>query len=316
LSYRFKLAGLDLKLSNNRGHRILYFHQVTLENPPYYDGGISPERFLELLFAVRKLGFRFIPLEEALSSQTALRGTVSLCSDDGLACNYHSVLPILEDLGIGLCVFLIGKCIDNKDFAWNHLLMLLRSQVSDTGLQAVLPEIQSKFSLHDTGLISSTLFSVAQERRDELIAYLWERFGLSDPYDILHKEQPFLSSAQLSEMSLKGVTLALHSHTHADLSRLGFKDLKQELLLNIEALEQRSLPWQPWLAFPYGRQCSMEHMRKLRQELGIERFFGIRFQSGDNRPEDLLWQRIGMETDGFTTWRDLLLKPFVRRLKG
>ena len=316
MRYRDRFAGLNLKPAHRCGHRVLYFHQIAADNPTWYDGGISPERFYKLLEAVQKLGFSFISLEEALASKKPLNGTVSLCSDDGFASNYHSVMPILETLGVKLSLFLVGKCIDNGDFAWNHLLALLRTSVNDVRLRAVLPELQRIFNLKDMGNMALTLFSVAQDRRDELITWLWERFQLPGSDDLLMKERPFLSSAQLREMSYKGVALALHSHSHADLSRLRYPELKQELLHNIAALERHNLPWHPWLAFPYGRQVSMEHMLGLREELGIKRFLGIRFVVGDNRPDDLLWQRISLETGGFTPWRDLLLKPVVRRLKG
>jgi len=121
---------------------------------------------------------------------------------------------------------------------------------------------------------------------------------------------------QIREMSSKGVSLALHSNSHADLSRLAYPELKQELLLKIAALERYQLPWQPWLAFPYGRQIGMENMLRLRGELGIQCLFGIRYVTGNNLPNDLLWQRIGLETDGFAPWREMLLKPVARRLKG
>lgn len=111
------------------------------------------------------------------------------------------------------------------------------------------------------------------------------------------------------------MALALHSNSHADLSRLAYPELKQELLLNIVALEHHKLPWQPWLAFPYGRQIGMEDMLRLRGELGIQRFWGIRCVTGDNHPNNLLWQRIGLETDGFAPWLEMLLKPVARRLK-
>jgi peptidoglycan/xylan/chitin deacetylase (PgdA/CDA1 family) len=305
----------SLKPARRCGHRILYFHQIATEKVAWYNGGISPERFYELLEAVQRLGFRFISLEEALFSKTPLKGTASLCSDDGLATNYN-VMPVLDSLGIKLTLFLIGKCIDNGSFAWNHRLALLRARVRDVSLKAILPELQSLFNLKDMGNISSTLFGVAQDRRDELIDWLWERFQLPSSEELVQTARPFLGVDQLREMSSRGVALALHSHSHADLSRLAYPELKQELLLNIAALECYKLPWQPWLAFPYGRQVSKEYMLRLRGELGIQRFLGIRFVTGDNRPNELLWQRIGLETDGFTPWREMLLKPVARRLKG
>jgi len=191
---------------------------------------------------------------------------------------------------------------------------MIRSYIDGPRLISVQSELSSRFGLGRGLDIGPALFSVPYQLRDELIKWLWERFDLPDPALVLREKQPFLSLSQLHSLRDQGVEFALHSHSHADTSRLGYEELKAEIMDNIGAFDEYNLPWQPWLAFPYGRECSLQAMIRLRQELGIQSFFGIRCRWQDNRPGDLLWQRSGIEAEGFNIWRDLYAKPVYRSL--
>ena len=107
----------------------------------------------------------------------------------------------------------------------------------------------------------------------------------------------------------------MHSHTHADLSRLSYSELREEMLANIQAFGELDLPFQPWLALPYGREIPAVSMQSLKKELGITRFFGIRSHIADNVAHNILWQRISIEAEGFDPILDLQVKPLLRRPK-
>lgn len=295
---------------------MLYFHQIGRGSFPYYDRGIPAERFEELLKSLRNKGFTFISIQETLESKTSLKGTLSLCSDDGFASNHTAALPILKALKIPFTLFMNGCSIDNSRMAWNHALAFLRARISEPALRAMLPGLVSRFGLTETGDPGSTLFSVSYQRRDEMIDWLWEHFDLPDRDRSLKIDQPFLSLEQTRELISCQADIALHGNSHADLSRLSYSEIRDEIVNNIKALEAARLQWKPWLAFPFGRQCSTRNMEKLRRELGIERFFGIRCRWNDNRPRELLWQRCSIETESFNPWRDLLLKPLYREARS
>ena len=298
------------------GHRVLYFHLIGRGDFPIYEGGIPAERFEALLINLRNKGFAFISIQEALESKTSLKGTISLCSDDGFASNYSVTLPILKVLRIPFTLFINGCSIDNSRMAWNHSLAYLRTRISEPALRAMLPGLVSRFGLTETGDPDSTLFTVGYQRRDEMIDWLWEHFELPDQKKLLNENKPFLSVEQLRNLTSGQADIALHGNTHADFSRLSYSEIRDEIVNNIKALEDVKLQWKPWLAFPYGRQCSTWNMDKLSRELGIERFFGIRCRWNDNRPGELLWQRCSIEMESFNPWRELMLKPLYRELRS
>ncbi|MGI6198352.1 MAG: polysaccharide deacetylase family protein [Candidatus Cloacimonadaceae bacterium] len=296
--------------------KVLYFHHVGSRRSPYYTLNISAPALRKLLGYLISSGFSFISLRDALESRNVSGRHICLCSDDGFASNYEQALPILKELRIPLTLFLPGMCMDNRAFAPNHLFAYLRTQVSDHQLHKELPGLAAKFGLKQSDSISGTLFSCPHERRQGLLTWLWERFDLTDPAVLLSQEKPFLSQEQLKQMVSQGMDLALHSYSHADLSRLSYTELKGEVLANIQAFEELDLPYQPWLALPYGREISAVNMQSLKKELGISRFFGIRSHLGDNLPHNILWQRVSIEAKGFDAILDLQLKPLVRRRKS
>lgn len=295
--------------------KVLYFHHVGSRRNPYYSLKITARALRKLIESLLNSGFSFISLQDALDSKKLSGNFVCICSDDGFASNYEEAFPVLKELRIPLTMFLPGMCMDNRSFAPNHLFAYLRTQVPDHQLYAELPGLAVKFGLKESESISSTLFSCPQDKRQELLAWLWERFDLIDPALLLSRDKPFLSREQLGQMVNEGVHLALHSHSHADLSRLSYTEIKQEVLDNIRAFEELELPYRPWLALPYGREISDVSMQSLRKELGISRFFGIRSHMGDNLPHKILWQRISIEAKGFDPVLDLQVKPLLRTPK-
>ena len=295
--------------------KVLYFHHVGSRRSPFYTLKVSAPSLRKLLESLMGSGFSFISLQHALESKKPSGNQICLCSDDGFASNYYDAYPILKELRIPFTMFLPGMCMDNRDFAPNHLFAYLRTQVSDHQLYEELPGLAAKFGLKESDSISQTLFSCPQERRQELLAWFWERFNLPDPAHLLKQEKPFLSTKQLKEMVSAGVDLALHSHSHADLSRLSYAEIKQEMQDNIRVFKELGLPYKPWLALPYGREISDASMQSLKKELGISRFFGIRSHIGDNLASNLLWQRISIEAKGFDPFLDLQVKPLLRRPK-
>lgn len=293
--------------------KVIYFHHVGNRRSPYYSGHISPSALRRLIENLLSSGFSFISLQDAMSSRGVSGRHICLCSDDGFASNYEHAFPILKELHIPLTLFLPGMCMDNRAFAPNHLFVYLRTKVSDHQLQKELPGLAAKFGLSESESINSSLFSCPHDRRQELQEWLWARYSLTDPATLLSQERPFLSREQLEELVIHGVDLALHSHTHADLSRLSYAELKEEIVANIRVFEELDLPFRPLLALPYGREISAVNMQSLKKELGISRFFGVVSHLADNLPKNILWQRVSIEKKGFDAVFDLELTPLLRK---
>lgn len=304
----------SLSLFPLRGsHLVLYYHQVGQKGAEFYPGGISSEDFLKVVQGFLELGYRFCSLSEAYQKAGSDRRlTISLSSDDGLACNHIAVLPTIQKYNIPLTLFMIGKCLDNKAMAWNHKLIQIRKNSDEEGLQAALANLDSSFLFAQEGNLGQRLFSVADYQKDELTDLLWERFCPETQGEYLMRTQPFLSTGQMRDLEDAGAEFALHSETHADFSRLSYPQMLGELQRNQANLAQYIRHPAPFFAFPYGRQCSPSLIPKLCRDLKLQTTLGLRFRICDNRRQNALWQRISMENAPVLSYKQLLLRPVAR----
>jgi peptidoglycan/xylan/chitin deacetylase (PgdA/CDA1 family) len=296
-------------------HRVLYCHEVEEAGSGFYPGGLNPPQLVQRVELLRRAGCRFVGLGEAVRER--LRGgkdrfTASLCTDDGLASNYHTLFPLARKLGIPLTLFLIGKCIDNKALAWNHKLILIRNQAPGKDLLEAVDQLRSKYRLDPGADISASLFSVSDQRKEELADELWQRFLNVSQEEYLRERKPYLSSGQITEMLAAGVELGSHGFSHADLSRLSYEQIKGEIVQAGEVLNSLSGGVVSLFAFPYTRSCDPALLPRLARETGIEAFFGGRYSLSDNRGRSLLWQRQKLELPWRQYVAELYLKPGLR----
>ena len=294
-------------------HRVLYLHRVGEEQRSFYPNGISEELLEEVLLSMIKRGYRFTSLAEALQSRTGR--SVTLSSDDGFACNYHRLYPLLQKHNIPLCLFLIGKCTNNHALAWNHKLQVAKNSTTPEAFESYVASLADEFSLPAASNPSSRVFQVVNHRKDELVDLLWERFCPQSQVEYLKQHKPFLTAEQLRELSDAGVEIALHSHSHADFGRLSFEEMQIEIRQNREALEALNLPVQPYFSLPYGRQCSPDKLAALAKTEGLELILGTRYSRRDNHPGSVLWQRQPLEQSPWRIKQELWLKPWLRLLR-
>jgi len=313
---------------NPSSHRVFYYHQVWAKeqqekssnsgSEPFYPEGISIGQFEEQIIALQKAGFQFIPLSQGVLEAGCGRKqglTVSLTTDDGFACNYHQIMPLLQKHDVPLTLFLIGTCLNNQSLAWNHKLLILRQNTPESELRAALRKLAPRFDLIPAGDLGAFLFSVPMTGKDALADELWERFLPFSQTEYLAMEQPFLSDGQVLELVAQGAEIASHSFSHPDFSRLGYSEARKEIELADQALGRYPQPPVKLFAFPYGKTCSLPLLRKLARDTGIKAFFGGRFIWRDNRGSSLLWQRQKMEQSPPELFRELTLKPWLRILR-
>jgi peptidoglycan/xylan/chitin deacetylase (PgdA/CDA1 family) len=307
-----KLLGLEEFLFPG-SHRVLYLHRVGEAQSSFYPKGISVEFLEEVLLDLKRKGYRFTSLVEALHSGKGR--TISLSSDDGFACNYASLMPLLRKHNIPLTLFLIGTCVDNRALAWNHKLLLVRSHAAPEELESFVESIEMEFALPEAATAEARIYGVANSRKDELADLLWERFCPLSQAEYLRQYQPFLSAEQLQELSREGVEIALHSQTHADFSRLSFEEMQQEIRQNRLALNELNLPVKPCFSLPYGRQVGQAKLAALCKTEEIELCLGTYYSLKDNRLGKLLWQRQPLELSPAALKLELWLRPWVRAFR-
>lgn len=304
-------------LDSRNSHRIIYLHNLSGSDGSLYPNCISAERLEEILTLYLKRGYRFIRISEAIQRRMAGKSTdstISISTDDGFAYNHSALLWILKRLSIPLTLFMIGKCLDNRALAWNHKLLIIRRSVSDVRINAYLnaskdvPETRGES-------VSTRLFSVSNAEKDTLTDALWEMFMPDSQDDYLNANRVFLSREQMMELSECGAEFGLHSHTHADFSRLSAAEIDRELRNNRNAMEDMGLPVQGIFAFPYGRTSPNDDIERLCRKHNLLLTLGIRYSSRDNIRLNHLWQRQSLEFAGSGWRRELLIKPYLRTCK-
>lgn len=297
-------------------HLVLYYHRVGDGGAEFYPGGIKSAELLQAIQGLLELGFRFCSLSEAYGKAGSKKEfTISLTSDDGLASNHEIVLPIAKKYGIPLTLFVIGKCLDNQALAWNHKLIQIRRHSSEETLQSALSNLGSRFQISEEGSLSQRIFSVADSQKDEFVDLLWDSFCPETQNEFLQRTQPFLSAAQMQDLQDNGAEFALHSHSHADFSRLSYPQILNELRANQALLADYVRQPVPFFAFPYGRECKGDLIPKLCRDAGLKAALGFRYRISDNRRQNALWQRLPLESAHALSLEQLLLRPLARVLK-
>lgn len=298
-------------------HRILYLHNLSGIESSIYPNCISPERLESILSSFLEKGYRFISISEAL--RLKLEGkrsvnTISLSTDDGFASNHGVLLGMLKRLSIPLTLFLVGKCLDNQALAWNHKLLIIRQTISDAQINEFLADSADFPNI--SGECSFTkIFNVRNADKDTLADALWDRFMPFDQKEYLRVNHVFLSREQMMEWSANGAEFGLHSHTHADFSKLSLEEMDFELQNNRNAMDNMGLQMKGIFAFPYGRICAPGSLSHVCRQNNLLVTLGIRYSSRDNIRPGYLWQRQTLEFCG-TGWRkELHLKPYLRTCK-
>lgn len=295
---------------------LFYFHSVGSSQREFYPGGISCDALRQLIEYLHDAGFSFRRLSEAYHSVPEKGNLVAvLCCDDGLASVYHEALPILREYKVPLTVFVVGKCLDNRAMAWNHKLIQICRHASEEQLLPYLQKVCNRYHLRAEAQLSQCLFSVPDSGKDAFCDELWEEFCPTDQSSYLAEHEPFLTLPMMRELSEAGAEFALHSHSHADFSRLDYRQMLHEIRHNRDILSDSGYKPAPFFAFPYGRECDRNLLPNLCREASIKACLGLRYRITDNRQQSPLWQRISLEHCTIPSVKELVLKPALRGVK-
>ncbi len=290
--------------------KVLYYHIVADSFPEIYPQGISVSSFFTQLRAFQQKGYNFRPLSEVLADPQQFDGKDLVISfDDGFAVNYPVLMYLSKEYKIKPTLFLIGKCIDNREMAWNHKLILLKQYCSSEKLALIIDN-------YVPGATPASLFScVSMSDKDEIANSLWNEIMPFSEKDYLNNHKPFLSISQLESLLDAGVELGIHSWSHPDFSRLSYIEAYNELEQCFSLMEEVNLPCHRYFAYPYGRPAATAVESKLIKKIKLSATFGISYKLGDNRSVDSRWQRTKMDGSKIMNWEQFYLSPYLRLLK-
>jgi peptidoglycan/xylan/chitin deacetylase (PgdA/CDA1 family) len=274
---------------------VVNYHRIGDHRTTDFDPEIFTIHQEGLASQVKALKERYslLHLDEAMEiirGKSKPRGlSVLLTFDDGYLDNMTLAVPVLKAYGATAVFFLVTGYLDNPGQIpwWDQIASITRRCVGRT-IGISQPEPWS--------------IAVTDENTEHVIRSLLARFRSDGIHEKLFFEelgaQTDKAEAQLPGTRLmmnwgdarqlleEGMTIGLHTHTHAILSRLDEADQANELITCRCRLRQQLGFEAKVLAYPVGTPAAFTPVTKrLAREAGIEAAFS--FYGGTNKPGEI-----------------------------
>lgn len=213
-----------------------FYHVVSNEKLPYilnYPYRSEKEFEKELDFYLE----HFLPasLEEIVFARQSGRKMFHLSFDDGLRQCADVIAPVLLRKGIPATFFINTGFIDNKKLFHRYKASLILSELWRTGNEKVKKYLESNH-LGEDKLLQVSVF------QEGILNEAAEMLELSFT-DVLSRQQPYLSSAQVKRLSSEGFTIGAHSHTHPEFWKISeaeqLDEVKESMLRVVELVHPK-----------------------------------------------------------------------------
>lgn len=222
------------------GGIVLLYHRVTALASDPQCLAVSPDRFVEHLAVIRKLGVP-MTLETMvdLAQNDALPpGAVAVTFDDGYADNLHCAAPRLADARVPATVFVsTGTIGTGREFWWDELERMLLAP-GPPGRRAEYDEMCRR------------LRSVSGGMRDQLLEELSQRTG--QPRELRPSHRPLRSDEVSALAQADGITVGSHTESHPSLAALSAEEQRQEIAGARRRLETLTGKSVTSFAYPFG----------------------------------------------------------------
>jgi peptidoglycan/xylan/chitin deacetylase (PgdA/CDA1 family) len=182
------------------------------------------ETFERRMQILKRRAFPVITLDAAvkrLQNGSIENAETVITMDDGWASNLAVGLPILEQYGYPVCIYVNTEHLSAGPEAFNVALyyMIRMSSQTTMTIAGVHPDVDGTYNLCDpesavTRLIFATerVFSLAERQR--LLGPLALALGLKADDVFRDGRFLFLSAGQIQSLAQRGVDIELHTHTH------------------------------------------------------------------------------------------------------
>lgn len=263
---RFGLIGLGQRLSPSRGVNVVNYHRVlpTEEARRYGRPQMvlpAPLFQLQLKFFARR---GFVPVSEL--HEPDAKDRIAITFDDGYEDNFRVAFPLLRELSVPACIYLVTDMIDAQQLLWWDEVGLALYAFWRSSAPGPLPDELPALRLREAAseqtaqeIISFTLermnhfteqeraVSVAATRA--LVQKLVEEYGVPP-----QTTRQMMSWTEVEQMSEAGIDFAPHTASHVPLDELTPERAREELYSAQDALAAR-LPRAPsrTTALPRGR---------------------------------------------------------------
>lgn len=304
---------------------VLNYHRIGNPDDDLYDPGVfsaTADQFNDQISYLKKRDL-LVTLDEALAyidgsiKEKTRRCRVLIIFDDGYLDNYKAAYPILRAHGAQGVFFLVTSMVGTCQIPWwDHIAFLVKTarrrqfllrypvdlmvNIDERGLEESLRAILMLYKL--PGNNDSTRF----------IRELTEMSKGEEPSRTLRR---FLNWDEAREMSIGGMAIGSHTHSHTVLSQLSADQQREELTKSRTILKAQLGVEADTLAYPVGSKTSFtDETQILAREAGYRAAFS--FYGGTNLPgKTSLYDisRIGIEGQSTTRFR---VQTAICRLTG
>jgi len=232
-----------------------FYHSVAFQPLPHIDSLYTLRTEMNFRNDIDYLLAHFNPIEpqKALTfhheKKHPAKPSFLLSFDDGLSGFYHHESHLLYKKGIPAIVFLNSAFIDNKDLFYRYKASLLINHLHEN------PETIRLISvfLADHGIIKKDLSEalLTIKFQDQ---HLLDKIANICQYsfkDFLQKQQPYLTTEQIKELSQKGFLFGAHSIDHPKYSDIPFEEQFKQTQLSVEYVKNKFQQPLSLFAFPF-----------------------------------------------------------------
>lgn len=231
-----------------------------------------------------------------------------LSFDDGLSDFYHTVMPLLVKKGIHATVFVNSDFLDNKKLFYRHKTSIIMGEVEGSELEKA--RIADYFSC-EADEVSQKINDLTDHSKIEDIAKLlkisFEQY--------LYEQQPYLSIAQLKELSRMGFTIANHSKSHPNFKLISPEEQRDQISQVNSFLAAELGVSEHYFSFPFGDEDIHDSFFDWMYSSGAIRYsFGISGLKKDSYKNH--FHRIPMEQHGLSAEQILKFEYFYFMMKA
>jgi peptidoglycan/xylan/chitin deacetylase (PgdA/CDA1 family) len=240
---------------------ILTFHQI---RHPEYDTPLSsamtqtPAAFRQILQAIRRLGYEFVSMSEAIARMGTLQSSKFACVtiDDGYDDTFRSAFPICRDLDVPLVVYVAtGPMLRKFPMWWLGLERLVsendRLEYEWEGCRysyAAKTPVQKRKTYR---ALATRFANATPSQCLALIAHFEAHYPVSF-MELTH--QRALTPAMISEMQESGlVEFGAHTVSHVNLRRLDHEEARAEIANSCRDIKAITGCPVRHFAYPYGK---------------------------------------------------------------
>jgi peptidoglycan/xylan/chitin deacetylase (PgdA/CDA1 family) len=238
---------------------IFMFHRF--EDPERGVGGHSAERLVAGLRDLKRMGFRFVGLEELIDTGREggdVTGMAAFSVDDGYADFYRVAAPLFLEADCPVTVFLPTGFLNEQDWQWWDRLRHLTENSTVTSVTFELDGEKLEASWDDEKgrvrarrWITERLHPMSHVDRAIPLGQIEEQLQVAVPEELPTEYLP-MTWDEVREMGKKGVTFGPHTVSHGNSSFWTEEEFASEVSRSWAHIQDQTEAGIPVFCYPYG----------------------------------------------------------------